>query len=232
MKSNRVQLFATCLVDTLAPEVGECVVEVLERAGVEVEVPEGQTCCGQPAFNGGFWDEARAMARHTIEVFGDSDLPVVIPSGSCGDMIVHHYPELFADDPAWRAAGRAASRAHLRAHPVPGGPARGDRPGRRAATAAHLPRLLPPAARYGGPPPARWRSSRTSRAPRWCRCRGSRSAAASAASSRSSTATSPRRMLERKLDNIVASGRPVRGGLRPELPAEHQRRPAPAQGRR
>lgn len=106
----KVQLFVTCLVDTLAPEIGECVVEVLERVGVEIEVPEGQTCCGQPAFNGGFWDEARAMAKHTIEVFGDSDTPVVIPSGSCGDMIVHHYPELFAGEPEWLARAEALGR--------------------------------------------------------------------------------------------------------------------------
>lgn len=101
-----IQLMATCLVDALAPEVAECVVDVLERAGVEVEVPEGQTCCGQPAFNGGFWDEARAMARHTLRVFGRRDLPVVIPSGSCTDMVVHHYPELFAGEPAWADRAR------------------------------------------------------------------------------------------------------------------------------
>ena len=107
---KRVQLFVTCMIDALAPEVGECVVEVLEKAGVEIEVPDGQTCCGQPAFNGGFWDEARAMARHTIQVFGDRDLPVVIPSGSCCDMVVHHYHELFEDDPVWLP--RAEKLAH------------------------------------------------------------------------------------------------------------------------
>lgn len=97
----KVQLFVTCLIDTLAPEVGESVVEVLEKLGTEIKVPGGQTCCGQPAFNGGFWDEAREMARHTLEVFGDSGLPVVVPSGSCADMVIHHYPELFAEDPVW-----------------------------------------------------------------------------------------------------------------------------------
>ncbi len=99
--SRKIQLFVTCLIDTLAPEIGESVVEVLERAGVEIEVPVGQTCCGQPAFNGGFWDEARTMAKHTIQAFGDGDTPVVIPSGSCGYMIAHHYPELFEGDPVW-----------------------------------------------------------------------------------------------------------------------------------
>ncbi len=109
----KVQLFVTCLIDTLSPEVAECVVEVLERAGVEVEVPEGQTCCGQPAFNGGFWDEARAMAKHTLQVFGDSDLPVIIPSGSCGSMVINHYPELFEGDPTWKErAEKLAQRSH------------------------------------------------------------------------------------------------------------------------
>jgi L-lactate dehydrogenase complex protein LldE len=107
---KRVQLFATCLIDTLSPEVGECVVEVLERAGVEIVVPEGQTCCGQPAFNGGFWDEARQMARHTIRVFGDSDLPVVVPSGSCAYMVSHHYPELFEREPEWRLRAEKLGR--------------------------------------------------------------------------------------------------------------------------
>ena len=108
--AKKVQLFVTCMIDALSPEVAECVAEVLERAGVEIDVPEGQTCCGQPAFNGGFWDEARSMAKHTIEVFGDSELPVVIPSGSCGDMVVHHYPELFQDDPVWLARAEKLSR--------------------------------------------------------------------------------------------------------------------------
>jgi len=110
---QKIQLMVTCLIDALAPEVGECVVDVLERAGVTIEVPAGQTCCGQPAFNGGFWDEARAMARHTIAVFGDGDLPVVIPSGSCAYMVAHHYPELFAGDPAWQTrAEKLAARVY------------------------------------------------------------------------------------------------------------------------
>ena len=111
--NRKVQLFVTCMIDALDPEVGECVVDVLEKAGLEIEVPEGQTCCGQPAFNGGFWDEARAMARHTIEVFGDSDTPIVIPSGSCGYMVAHHYPELFEGDPVWYPrAQKLSSRIH------------------------------------------------------------------------------------------------------------------------
>ncbi len=91
----------TCLMDTLYPETGEAVLRVLQRAGVDVAFPTGQTCCGQPAFNAGLRQEARGMAMHTIEVFEVSVDPVVTPSGSCAAMIRHGYPELFADDPAW-----------------------------------------------------------------------------------------------------------------------------------
>jgi len=101
MGDKRVQLFVTCIVETLTPDIGLAVAEVLERLGVTVTVPEGLTCCGQPAFNGGFWDDARAMARRTIDVLSRHDAPVVIPSGSCADMIQHHYPELFAADPVY-----------------------------------------------------------------------------------------------------------------------------------
>ncbi len=106
---TRVQLFATCLVDHLYPEVAEATVTLLERLGIAVEVPAGQTCCGQPAFNGGFTDEASAMARHTIDVLSKSDLPVVVPSGSCADMIVHRYPELLSHDQTYAARARAVS---------------------------------------------------------------------------------------------------------------------------
>ena len=94
----RVQLFATCLVDRFLPAAGHAAVEVLERAGVEVHVPGDQTCCGQPAFNAGFADDAAAMARATIDVLSRSADPVVVPSGSCADMIVNRYPELLAAD--------------------------------------------------------------------------------------------------------------------------------------
>jgi L-lactate dehydrogenase complex protein LldE len=111
------QLFVTCLVDAFYPEVGFSVVEILERLGVRVHVPDGQTCCGQPAFNAGFWEDARAMARHTLDVLDAADGPIVIPSGSCADMIVHQYAELFgsagggAVDEVYRAkAARVAAR--------------------------------------------------------------------------------------------------------------------------
>jgi L-lactate dehydrogenase complex protein LldE len=99
--TQTVQLFVTCILDTLYPEVGEAVVSVLERAGVRVEFPRGQTCCGQPAFNAGMRRQARGMAEHTIRVLGATSGPVVIPSGSCAAMIRHSYYELFAGDEFW-----------------------------------------------------------------------------------------------------------------------------------
>ena len=109
----RIQLLATCLVDHLFPRVGLAAASVLERFGVEVTVPAGQTCCGQPALNAGFTDEARSMARHTVDVLTADDAPVVVPSGSCADMIVHHTPGLLAGDPSYASRARAlAARTH------------------------------------------------------------------------------------------------------------------------
>jgi L-lactate dehydrogenase complex protein LldE len=97
-----VQLFHTCLVNEIEPDVGFAVVRVLERIGFTVNVPLDQTCCGQPAFNGGYADEARRIARHTIAVLHQTEGPIVIPSGSCGDMITHQYDRLFDDDAVMR----------------------------------------------------------------------------------------------------------------------------------
>src|SRR5512141_3221534 len=94
---KRVSLFVTCIVDQLFPKVGMAMAEVLERAGCEVDFPEKQTCCGQPAFNSGYRDEARDVARHFLDVFDDAEY-VVVPSGSCTSMITHHFHDLFHDD--------------------------------------------------------------------------------------------------------------------------------------
>ena len=108
----KVQLFGTCLVDTLFPEAGEATVRLLRRFGAEVAFPKGQTCCGQPAFNAGYRAEARGAAEHFLSVFTGDD-PIVTPSGSCAAMVKHHYPALFRDDPAMRAkAERAAARTY------------------------------------------------------------------------------------------------------------------------
>jgi L-lactate dehydrogenase complex protein LldE len=101
-----VQLFITCIMDTLYPEIGEAVVRVLERAGACVEFPSEQTCCGQPAFNAGMRKQARPIARHTIQVFEKTEGPIVVPSGSCTAMIRHGYMELFSDDPNWLERAR------------------------------------------------------------------------------------------------------------------------------
>ena len=107
----QVQLFVTCLVDSFFPEVGEAVVEILERHGCSVEFPFDQTCCGQPAFNVGYQDHAREMARHTVEVLDATQGTIVVPSGSCADMMISHSPELFdEDDPIRPAADRVAKR--------------------------------------------------------------------------------------------------------------------------
>jgi L-lactate dehydrogenase complex protein LldE len=107
----RIQLFHTCLVNEIDPDVGQAVVRVLERIGCTVDVAADQTCCGQPAFNAGFQDDARTVARHTIELLDRTSGPIVVPSGSCGDMLVHQYPHLFDDDPEMRAkAERVAAR--------------------------------------------------------------------------------------------------------------------------
>ena len=95
---NRVSLFVTCIVDQLFPKAGMAMVEVLERAGYRVDFPEAQTCCGQPAFNSGYREEARTVARHFLEVFCDAEY-VVCPSGSCTSMVVHHFAELFHKEP-------------------------------------------------------------------------------------------------------------------------------------
>jgi L-lactate dehydrogenase complex protein LldE len=108
----RVGLFVTCLVDLVRPQVGFAAVKLLEQAGCDVEVPATQTCCGQPAWNAGADKDANAIARQVIAAFEDFDF-VVAPSGSCAGMIKRHYPEVFANDPAWLARARAlAAKTH------------------------------------------------------------------------------------------------------------------------
>jgi len=103
----RVALFATCLVDLFRPTVGFAAAKLLADAGCTVEVPV-QTCCGQPAYNGGARGLAQGIARQTIAALESFDY-VVVPSGSCAGMIKRHYPLLLDGDP-WHA--RAVSVAH------------------------------------------------------------------------------------------------------------------------
>lgn len=94
----QVALFITCLTDQFFPRVGECAVEVLKRLGAEVTFNPAQTCCGQPAFNTGYRDEAREVAARVLDLFDDAEY-VVAPSGSCTTMMRVFYRELFAGDP-------------------------------------------------------------------------------------------------------------------------------------
>jgi L-lactate dehydrogenase complex protein LldE len=98
MAKKRVSLFVTCMVDQLFPKVGMAMAEVLESLGYQVDFPEEQTCCGQPAFNSGYRAEARTVARHFLDTFEDSET-IVVPSGSCTAMVVHHFAELFTKEP-------------------------------------------------------------------------------------------------------------------------------------
>ncbi|WP_343418405.1 (Fe-S)-binding protein [Candidatus Flexifilum breve] len=100
-KYKPVSLFVTCIVDMIYPGTGVSVVEILEHLGVEVRFPLSQTCCGQPAFNSGFQDDAKTVAKQFLTAFAGAEV-IVTPSGSCGSMVRHYYPELFADDPEWR----------------------------------------------------------------------------------------------------------------------------------
>ena len=109
----KVSLFVTCLVDQMWSSVGTSCVDVLRRVGCEVEFDDRQTCCGQPAFNTGYRDEARQVAKRFIEVFEESTADAIVsPSGSCTAM-VHHFPELFSTEPQWLERARAIkARTH------------------------------------------------------------------------------------------------------------------------
>ena len=109
----KVSLFITCLVDQLCPNVGVSMVEVLRRVGCEVVFDERQTCCGQPAFNAGYRNEAVKFAKRFIEIFEQSESEAIVsPSGSCTSM-VKHFHELFPDDEKWRErAEKIAARSY------------------------------------------------------------------------------------------------------------------------
>ena len=108
----RVGLFVTCLVDLVRPQIGFAAVKLLEQSGCDVEIPPTQTCCGQPAWNGGADKDACDIARNVIAAFEGFDY-VVAPSGSCAGMIKRHYPEVFEKDEAWLKRARAlAAKTH------------------------------------------------------------------------------------------------------------------------
>jgi len=107
MNMPKVALFVTCLSDTLFPSVGQATVELLEHLGCDVSFPFEQTCCGQPAYNSGYHEETKKVAKHMIETFEKADADYIVgPSGSCV-MMMRDYPHLFKDDPAWKARAEA-----------------------------------------------------------------------------------------------------------------------------
>lgn len=107
----RISLFIPCFVDQFFPAAGIGMVRVLERLGHEVEYPAGQTCCGQPPFNSGYWKEAEGAACHMLDVFRDSEV-VVSASGSCGAMLKVFYPELLAEHERLEDARALSSKVH------------------------------------------------------------------------------------------------------------------------
>ena len=102
----KASLFVTCIVDQIYPEVGEATVRVLRRLGVDVDFPRGQTCCGQPAFNSGFWSQAKPLAKRFLKVFRGEGY-VVVPSGSCASMVRVFYSELLREEPELLEEARA-----------------------------------------------------------------------------------------------------------------------------
>ncbi len=98
LRYETVYFFGTCLIDAFYPQAGLAAIRLLQRHGLKVVFPQRQTCCGQPAYNSGFFDEARAVALRQVRSF-PKDYPVVVPSGSCAGMMKYHYPELFAGRP-------------------------------------------------------------------------------------------------------------------------------------
>src|SRR5258708_17480869 len=93
-----VSLFVPCFVDQLLPEIASDSVKVLRRGECEVDFPEDQACCGQPACISGYWNDARPCAERFLRVFKDAE-SVVCPSGSCATMVRVFYPELLASSP-------------------------------------------------------------------------------------------------------------------------------------
>lgn len=110
-RPEKVYFFGTCLIDLCFPQAGMAGMELLQREGIQVIYPQSQSCCGQPAYNSGFVEEARKVARQQLKAF-PKDYPILIPSGSCGGMLRHHYPKLFADQPEAVEAQRFAERVY------------------------------------------------------------------------------------------------------------------------
>jgi len=110
-KPSSIYFFGTCLVDLLYPKAGLAGMQLIRREGVEVIFPDDQSCCGQPAYNSGYRDEALVVARSLLACF-KRHIPLVVPSGSCGGMIREHWPTLFAGQPDESQALALAARTY------------------------------------------------------------------------------------------------------------------------
>jgi L-lactate dehydrogenase complex protein LldE len=108
-RPQKVYYFGTCLIDLCFPQAGMAGIELIQCEGIEVIFPQQQSCCGQPAYNAGFPEETKKVARQQLKAF-PLDYPIVVPSGSCGGMLKHHYPKLFANEPEAAEAQRFSSR--------------------------------------------------------------------------------------------------------------------------
>lgn len=107
----QIALFVPCYVDQFAPQVAEAAYQLLRSLGHQVGVPQAQTCCGQPAYNAGYWPESRRIARNFLHVFADCET-IVAPSGSCVSMVRTNYPGLFAGEPEEAEARAIGDRVH------------------------------------------------------------------------------------------------------------------------
>jgi L-lactate dehydrogenase complex protein LldE len=107
----KITLFIPCFVDMCYPRVGVSIVQILERLGHEIDYPGELACCGQPAFNSGYWNETRPIAERVLKRLKDAEV-VVIASGSCGAMLKKFYPELFATTAHAGAAYELAARCY------------------------------------------------------------------------------------------------------------------------
>lgn len=110
-KPDTVYFFGTCIIDLFYPRAGLAGMELLKRHGLRVVFPPGQSCCGQPARNSGYLDEARAVALQQIDSF-PQDWPIVVPSGSCAGMMKTHYPDLFEGRPEHAKAVAFSQRVY------------------------------------------------------------------------------------------------------------------------
>jgi L-lactate dehydrogenase complex protein LldE len=107
----RVALFIPCFVDQLLPQTAVNVVKVLRRIGYDVDFPEAQTCCGQPAFNSGYWNDARPAAERFVKIFAPFEA-IVCPSGSCTTMVRRFYPELLGESGLHEEARSVCQRVY------------------------------------------------------------------------------------------------------------------------